>query len=133
MWANLGWFYERAVPVAGRPGCASACTRTTPRCPTRAGGAARITASIENYHRVFDLAPGEANAMLFCQGCVAEMGGTSTTAIRSVGARGKIGLVHFRDIRGTPEDFVEVFIDEGQNDMLETMRPTRRSASRGRS
>jgi mannonate dehydratase len=122
MWANLAWFYQRAVPAAGEAGVRICLHPDDPPLPPVLEGAARITGSIEDYHRVFDLAPGEANAMLFCQGCVAEMGVDVNAAIRSVGQRGKIGLVHFRDIRGTPEDFVEVFIDEGQNDLLETMR-----------
>ncbi|HAH16212.1 MAG TPA: mannonate dehydratase, partial [Chloroflexi bacterium] len=57
------------------------------------GGAARITSSIAQYHRIFDMVPSEANAMLFCQGCVAEMGGDVAEAIHSVGTRNKIGVV----------------------------------------
>ena len=62
------------------------------------------------------------NAMLFCQGCVAEMGENVPGAIRRVGSQNKIVYVHFRNIRGTPKDFREVFLDEGDVDMLEAMR-----------
>lgn len=122
MWESLRWFYERVIPAAEEAGVRVCLHPDDPPIPEPLGGAARITSSIEQYHRIFDLVPAEANAMLFCQGCVAEMGVDVPEAIRSVGRRGKIGLVHFRDIRGTPHDFVEVFIDEGQNDMLEAMR-----------
>ncbi len=122
LWENLQWFYERIIPVAEDAGVRLCLHPDDPPIPDPLGGAARITSSIENYHRIFDLVPSEANAMLFCQGCVAEMGVNVLDAIRSVGGRGKIGFVHFRNIRGTPYDFQEVFIDEGDQDMYEAMR-----------
>ena len=81
--------------------------------------------SIENYDRIYNLAPSPANAMLFCQGCVAEMGEDIYEAIAYAASAGRIGYVHFRDIVGTPYDFQEVFIDEGQNDMLQAMETYR--------
>ena len=60
--------------------------------------------------------------MLFCQGCVAEMGEDVCGAIRDIGSRNKIVYVHFRDIRGAPRNFQEVFLDEGDNDMFQAMQ-----------
>ena len=96
-----------------------------PPIPDPLGGAARIVTSIENYDRIYNLAPSPANAMLFCQGCVAEMGEDIYEAIAYAASAGRIAYVHFRDIRGTPYDFQEVFIDEGQNDMLRAMETYR--------
>lgn len=42
--------------------------------------------------------------------------------IRLFGERQQIHFVHFRDIRGTAERFVETFHDEGQTNMAEAMR-----------
>jgi mannonate dehydratase len=42
--------------------------------------------------------------------------------IRSLVDRGALHFVHFRDVRGTPERFVETFHDEGQTDMFAAMR-----------
>ena len=67
------------------------------------------------------MVPSRANAMLFCQGCVAEMGVDVCEAIRDIGGRGKIVYVHFRNIRGTPKRFQEVFLDEGDVDMVRAM------------
>lgn len=131
MWANLRWFYERVLPVAEEAGVRVCLHPDDPPVPDALGGAARITSSIAQYHRIFDMVASDANAMLFCQGCVAEMGGDVVEAIHSVGARGKIGVVHFRDIVGTPDDFVEVFIDEGQNDMLAAMQAYKAVGFRG--
>jgi mannonate dehydratase len=131
MWENIRWFYERLMPIAEEAGVRVCLHPDDPPVPDVLAGAARITSSIENYHRIFDLVPSESNAMLFCQGCVAEMGVDVYEAIRSVASRGKIGLVHFRDIRGTPTDFVETFIDEGQNDMLRAMRTYKEAGFEG--
>ena len=37
------------------------------------GGVAHITSTLDQYEKIFDLAPSPANCMLFCQGCVTEM------------------------------------------------------------
>jgi mannonate dehydratase len=63
--------------------------------------------------------------MLFCQGCVTEMGVDVEQAIREIGALGKIVYVHFRNVRGTPRNFQEVFIDEGDVDMVKMMQTYR--------
>jgi mannonate dehydratase len=42
-----------------------------------------------------------------------------------VGSRNKIVFVHFRNIRGGPCQFQEVFIDEGQVDMVRAMQTYR--------
>jgi mannonate dehydratase len=131
MWASLQWFYERILPVAEESGVRVCLHPDDPPVHDALGGAARITSSIDQYLQIFDMIPSEANAMLFCQGCVAEMGGNVLEAIHAVGTRRKIGIVHFRDIVGTPDDFVEVFIDEGQNDMLAAMQAYKAVGFRG--
>ena len=80
------------------------------------------SATLDQFERVFRLVPSPHNAMLFCQGCVSEMGVDVLETIRYMGKRNKIVFVHFRNIRGTPYKFQEVFIDEGQVDMLQAMR-----------
>jgi len=125
MWENIEYFLERVVPVAESSGVRMALHPDDPPIPEPLGGAARIVSTLEQYHRIFDLVPSHNNAMLFCQGCVAEMGVNVCDAIRDIGGRKKIVYVHFRNIRGTPRDFQEVFLDEGDQDMLEAMRAYR--------
>jgi mannonate dehydratase len=122
IWENLEYFLQRVVPVAEEAGVRIALHPDDPPIPEPLGGAARIIGSVENYQRAFDMAPSDANGMLFCQGCVAEMGIDVEETIRYMGSRGKIVFVHFRNIVGTPYNFQEVFIDEGQVDMLNAMR-----------
>ena len=121
MWANIEYFLERIIPVAEAAGVVMALHPDDPPIPEPMGGAARIVSTLDQYRRIFSLAESPSNAMLFCQGCVSEMGEDVFEAIRDIGGRGKIAYVHFRDIQGTPKDFREVFIDEGQTDMRKAM------------
>lgn len=125
MWENIAYFLERTVPVAEEAGVTMALHPDDPPLPEPLGGAARIVSTLEQYKRIFNLRPSDSNAMLFCQGCVAEMGVDVYDAIRDIGALGKIAYVHFRNITGTPHHFEEVFIDEGQVDMIRAMETYR--------
>jgi mannonate dehydratase len=46
-------------------------------------------------------------------------------AIRHFGGQKQIHFVHFRDIKGTPDNFVETFHDNGPTDMVEAIRAYR--------
>jgi mannonate dehydratase len=120
--ANLRLFVERIVPVAEEAGVLLTMHPDDPPRHDPLGGAARVLSSLDDFERLFDLAPSPSNAMLFCQGCVAEMGEDIAAAIRRIAGLGKIGTVHFRNIRGGPERFEEVFLDEGDMDMYAAMR-----------
>jgi len=125
LWENITHFLKHIVPVAEEAGVRIALHPDDPPIPEPLGGAARIVVSVENYQRIFDLVPSEAIGMLFCQGCVAEMGADVLEAIRYMGSRNKIVFVHFRNIRGSSYNFQEVFIDEGNMDMLRAMETYR--------
>jgi len=131
LWENIAYFLERVVPVAEEAGVRIALHPDDPPIPEPLGGAARIVVSVENYQRIFDLVPSDALGMLFCQGCVAEMGVDVLETIRYMGERNKILFVHFRNIRGNPYHFQEVFIDEGDQDMLRAMEAYRDAGFEG--
>ncbi|NKB67478.1 MAG: TIM barrel protein [Candidatus Latescibacteria bacterium] len=122
MWAHMAYFLERIVPVAQEEGVTLALHPDDPPRPEPMAGAARIVSTLDQYERIFALQSAPANAMLFCQGCVTEMGVDVYGAIRRMGAQGRICYVHFRNVRGTPDSFQEVFVDEGDVDMYEAMR-----------
>jgi mannonate dehydratase len=122
LWEHLQYFLERVIPVAEECGVRMALHPNDPPIPEPLGGAAAITATLEQFERIFGLVPSPCNAMLFCQGCVAEMGVDVPGAIRRIGSQGKIVYVHFRNIRGTPRKFQEVFLDEGDVDMVRAMQ-----------
>ena len=121
LWETLAWFLERAVPVAEEAGVRLALhPDDPPLSPMR--GIGRIIRSLDAYDRVFDLQPCPANGMTMCQGNVALMTDDLPAAIRRFGAAGRIHFVHFRDVRGTPDRFVETFVDEGPTDMAACIR-----------
>ena len=121
LWETLAWFLERAVPVAEEAGVKLALhPDDPPLSPVR--GIGRIIRSLEAYDRVFALQPSAANGMTLCQGNFALMTDDLPAAIRHFGDAGRIHFVHFRDVRGTPERFVETFVDEGPTDMAACIR-----------
>ncbi len=96
-----------------------------PLSPLR--GIGRIVRSLEAFERVFELEPSPVNGMTMCQGNVALMTDDLPAAIRRFGSEGRIQFVHFRDVRGTPERFVETFVDDGPTDMAACIRAYRES------
>jgi mannonate dehydratase len=121
LWDALAWFLERAVPAAEEAGVRLALhPDDPPLSPLR--GISRIVRTLEAYDRVFALQPSPVNGMTLCQGNVSLMTDDLPAAIRRFGAEGRIHFVHFRDVRGTPERFVETFVDEGPTDMAACVR-----------
>ncbi|KKL26722.1 hypothetical protein LCGC14_2392440 [marine sediment metagenome] len=124
LWENLQHFLERIVPVAEEVGVKLAMHPDDPPLgPIR--GVARIMSCIEDFQRLIDLVPSPANGLALCQGNFTLMTDDLPSVIRRFGEQGKIFFVHFRDVRGTAEKFVETFHDEGKTDMVECMRAYR--------
>jgi mannonate dehydratase len=117
LWDNLQYFLERVVPVAEKSNVKLAMhPDDPPLSPIR--GLGRIMRSVENFQRLIDLVPSPVNGITLCQGNFALMTNDLPSVIRHFGQQGKIFFVHLRDVRGTPEKFVETFHDDGQTDML---------------
>lgn len=121
MWANLTTFLDGALPTAEAVGVRIALHPDDPPI-SPIQGYARILRSVDAFDRMLAIHPSENIGLLFCQGCFAEMGVDIPTAIRHFGARGKIFFAHFRDVRGTPSKFQEVFHDDGPTDMYAAMQ-----------
>jgi mannonate dehydratase len=121
LWSSLRRFLERVIPVAEKAGVLLAMhPDDPPLSPLR--GLGRIMRSVENFQRLLDLVPSPVNGITLCQGNFALMTDDLPGAIRHFGSQGKIFFAHMRDVRGTPEHFVETFHDDGQTDMLGCMR-----------
>ncbi|MSP13735.1 MAG: mannonate dehydratase [Chloroflexi bacterium] len=122
LWANLQGFLAAVLPVAEAAGVTMAMHPDDP--PIAAlHGLARIMYTVESYERLVSMIPSPRNTICFCQGTFAEMGVDIPATIRRLGAH--ISYVHFRDVRGGPEKFVETFHDNGQTDMVAAMRAYR--------
>lgn len=124
LWENLHYFLKAVVPVAEQANVKLAMhPDDPPLSPIR--GLGRIMRSIENYQRLIDLVPSPVNGITLCQGNFTLMTDDLPGAIRHFGRQGKIFFVHFRDVRGTPEKFVETFHDDGKTNMLACMQAYR--------
>jgi mannonate dehydratase len=115
LWDNFASFLECVVPVAEQARVKLALHPDDPPIsPIR--GIARIFTSVDALKRGLELVPSEWNGMTFCQGTITTMGANIPEAIRFFGGQQKIHFVHFRDIRGTANRFVETFHDDGPTD-----------------
>jgi mannonate dehydratase len=127
MWAAIGRFLERIVPVAEACGVRLAChPQDAPLPPEGLRGIPHVLSSVAALDRLLATCESPYHGLNFCQGTVAEMCKEPATevldAIRRFGARRKIFMVHFRNIRGGFLAFDEVYPDEGDVDMLAAVR-----------
>lgn len=124
LWQTLDYFLQAIIPVAEEANVQLAMhPDDPPLSPIR--GLGRIMRSIENYQRLLDMYPSPVNGIALCQGNFTLMTDDLPAVIRHFGKQKKIFFVHFRDVRGTVEKFVETFHDEGKTNMLECMRAYR--------
>jgi mannonate dehydratase len=122
LWARLAFFLENLVPVAEEAGVRLAAHPDDPPLPVLRG-TARLITHPDHYQRLLDLKPSRSNALEFCQGTIAEMqGGDVYAAIDRYTRQGNICYVHFRNVRGKVPEYDEVFLDEGDVDMVRAMR-----------
>ncbi len=124
LWTNLEYFLKRVVPVAEQANVKLAMhPDDPPLSPIR--GVSRIMRSVENYQRLLDLVPSPVNGITLCQGNFTLMTDNLPDVIRHFGRQKKVFFVHFRDVRGTVENFRETWHDDGKTDLLECMRAWR--------
>lgn len=128
LWTNLQYFLERIVPIAEQAGVDLAMhPDDPPLSPLR--GVERIMTCPEAFERLVQLVPSSVNGICFCQGNFAAMGVDVPATIRRLGAH--IRFVHVRDVRGTPDHFVETFHDEGPTDMFAAVQAYHESGFAG--
>ena len=123
LWSRLEYFLTALVPVAEEAGVRLAAHPDDPPLPTLRQ-TARLVYKPELYQRLLDIVPSHANALEFCQGTISEMDGEMDVyeAIDRYAGQQKIAYVHFRNVRGKVPNYREVFIDEGDVDMIRALR-----------
>ena len=114
LWENLQYFLDEVVPVAEDAGVDMALhPDDPPLSPIR--GVPRLVTSVERYERVLDMHESPNHGVTFCQGNFAAMGAEIPETIRRLGD--SIHFVHFRDVDGDADSFVETWHDDGPTDM----------------
>jgi mannonate dehydratase len=122
LWERIDYFLAQVVPAAEAARVRLACHPEDPGLGSRSHlGIARVMGTVEGLKRFVTLHASPYHGLNFCVGTVAEMlenpGRDLYDLLRYFGERGKLFNVHFRNIRGGLDDFVEVFPDEGDVDM----------------
>ena len=115
-------FINEMVPVAEEAGVRLALHPDDPPLPVLRG-AHRLSYTPDRYAAILDVNPSPANSLELCLGTVAEMAeGDIYALVDKVSKMGRIGYIHFRNVRGQVPHYREVFVDEGDTDMIRILR-----------
>lgn len=132
-WERITYFLDRVIPVANEYKVRMACHPHDPGVPPEGyQGICRVLGTVDGLKRFVSIQESDYHGLNFCQGTISEMlqnpGKEIFDVIRYFGTRKKIFNVHFRNIRGHRNDFVEVYPDEGVVDFVKAIRVYREIA-----
>jgi mannonate dehydratase len=122
IWQRFEYFLSQIIPVAEEAGVVMALHPDDPPM-SELRGAARLVYQPHHYQKVFDLVPSVKNQAEFCLGTLMEMReGDLYETVENYAGQNKVAYVHFRNVRGKVPRYYEVFIDEGDTDMIRVLR-----------
>jgi len=125
-WERVSYFLNRVIPVAQEYKVRMALHPNDPYVPDGYQGVDGVLGTVEGLKKFITINESPYHGLNFCQGTVSEMlldpAKEIYDVIRYFGSRQKIFNVHFRNIRGHRDDFVEVYPDEGDVDLVKAMQ-----------
>ncbi|MBC8078971.1 MAG: mannonate dehydratase [Gorillibacterium sp.] len=122
LWERLAYFLKELVPVAEEADVRLAAHPDDPPMPT-IRGYGRLVNQPDLYQKLLDIYPSNSNALEFCMGTLQEMTeGDIYESINQYSKQNAIGYVHFRNVIGKVPNYQEVFVDEGDIDMINALR-----------
>ncbi len=131
LWQRLKDFLDALIPVAEEAGITLAAHPDDPPMPA-VRGQPRLVYQPHLYQKLLDLRPSPRNALEFCLGSLAEMTeGDIYDVVDTYSRQGKLGYVHFRNVRGKVPYYKETFIDDGDIDMLRVLRILKKNGYNG--
>jgi mannonate dehydratase len=131
LWQRAETFLREMLPVAEEAGVVLAAHPDDPPMP-EIRGTARLVHQPRLYQRLFDLVPSPNSKAELCVGTLAEMSeGNIYEWIETYARAGKVAYVHLRNVRGKVPNYVEVFVDEGDTDVLRVLRILHRAGFDG--
>lgn len=121
LWERLDWFLARILPAAQEAGVEMALHPDDPPMPMLRN-TPRLVYQPRLYQKLVDLNPSPSNRIEMCMGSIQEMTeGNIYDTLEQYLAQDRISYVHFRNVIGKVPDYREVFVDEGDIDMLRAM------------
>lgn len=128
-WQRVCHAYDKLVPIAEDYGVRLMMHPSDPPSPGAPFGGL-------GFHRLIDAFPNRCVGYLYCCGTRAEAGGQSLVLdeINNYGRKGRIFMVHFRNVRGslaTAGAFEEVMLDDGDMNMFKVLQELQRVGFEG--
>ncbi|MFP4106592.1 MAG: mannonate dehydratase [Phycisphaerae bacterium] len=138
MWDRIEYFLKKVVPVAHEHKVALSCHPPDPPMPkNHKFKIAQVLDTVDGLKRFVKIQDSPYHGILFCQGTVWEMLYKKNKpdglydAIRWFCSRDKVHGVHFRNLIGGREKFVETYHDEGEIDMVRAAKAYKDSGYTG--
>jgi mannonate dehydratase len=122
MWSNITYFLKAVIPTAEQAGVRLALHPNDPPVAI-SRGSGQIMGTVEGWKHLIGIVNSPANGITFDCGVTREMGHDPVEVCRYFGSRDRINHVHYRNVRVREpyNKYTEVFIDEGENNMLAVM------------
>jgi len=122
LWKRLTFFLEEIIPVAEEAGVQMAAHPDDPPVPFLKK-TPRLVYQPDMYQKLINIQNSQSNKLEFCLGSISEMTeGDIYEATEKYSAQNKIAYIHFRNVQGKVPTYKEVFVDEGDIDMLKILR-----------
>lgn len=121
LWERLQFFLKELVPIAEEAGVTLAAHPDDPPLPY-VRQTPRLVYQPYMYQDLIDIYPSDSNKLEFCLGTISEMTeGDVYKATDTYSKQNKIAYIHFRNVRGKVPKYKEVFVDDGDIDMLKIL------------
>ncbi len=122
LWSRLQNFLDELAPVAEEAGVTLAAHPDDPPMPL-VRQTPRLVYQPHMYQKLIDMQPSPANKLEFCLGTISEMTeGDIYEATDNYSKQNRIAYIHCRNVKGKVPNYREVFIDEGDIDMVKIIR-----------
>ncbi len=122
MWQRLQYFLDRILPVAEENNVKLVAHPDDPPLP-ELRRTARLFYTHTEYEKLLQVNPSPANGFEFCMGTLQEMvDGDIYDLLAKYAKTDRIGYIHFRNVVGKVPHYREAFVDEGDIDMIKTLR-----------